>query len=135
MQDIFGEELKKILQNSKIQVPKAYDKRIEETLSNISAKEKKPYLHFFYSKTAAMITICITVFASSLGAGAAINLYHEKMQSITQEDKKNYNETVQNSEKAGDSYSRSLTKQEEERMQSLRIAYEKRGKFLSLIHI
>ena len=114
MQDIFGEELKKILQNSKIQVPKAYDKRIEETLSNISAKEKKPYLHFFYSKTAAMITICITVFASSLGAGAAINLYHEKMQSITQEDKKNYNETVQNSEKAGDSYSRSLTKQEEE---------------------
>lgn len=75
-----------------------------------------------------MITICITVFASSLGAGAAINLYHEKMQSITQEDKKNYNETVQNSEKAGDSYSRSLTKQEE-RMQSLRIAYEKRGKF------
>ena len=31
MQDIFGEELKKILQNSKIQVPKAYDKRIEET--------------------------------------------------------------------------------------------------------
>ena len=87
MQDIFGEELKKILQNSKIQVPKAYDKRIEETLSNISAKEKKPYLHFFYSKTAAMITICITVFASSLGAGAAINLYHEKMQSITQEDK------------------------------------------------
>lgn len=54
MQDIFGEELKKILQNSKIQVPKAYDKRIEETLSNISAKEKKPYLHFFYSKTAAM---------------------------------------------------------------------------------
>lgn len=39
MQDIFGEELKKILQNSKIQVPKAYDKRIEETLSNISAKE------------------------------------------------------------------------------------------------
>ncbi len=47
MQDIFGEELKKILQNSKIQVPKAYDKRIEETLSNISAKEKKPYLHFF----------------------------------------------------------------------------------------
>lgn len=129
MQDIFGEELKKILQNSKIQVPKAYDKRIEETLSNISVKEKKPYLHFFYSKTAAMITICITVFASSLGAGAAINLYHEKMQSITQEDKKNYNETVQNSEKAGDSYSRSLTKQEEERMQSLRIAYEKRGKF------
>lgn len=128
MQDIFGEELKKILQNSKIQVPKAYDKRIEETLSNISVKEKKPYLHFFYSKTAAMITICITVFASSLGAGAAINLYHEKMQSITQEDKKNYNETVQNSEKAGDSYSRSLTKQEE-RMQSLRIAYEKRGKF------
>lgn len=128
MQDIFGEELKKILQNSKIQVPKAYDKRIEETLSNISVKEKKPYLHFFYSKTAAMITICITVFASSLGAGAAINLYHEKMQSITQEDKKNYNETVQNSEKAGDSYSRSLTKQEEERMQSLRIAYEKRGK-------
>ena len=76
-----------------------------------------------------MITICITVFASSLGAWAAINLYHEKMQSITQEDKKNYNETVQNSEKAGDSYSRSLTKQEEERMQSLRIAYEKRGKF------
>ena len=129
MQDIFGEELKKILQNSKIQVPKAYDKRIEEILSNISVKEKKPYLHFFYSKTAAMITICITVFASSLGAGAAINLYHEKMQSITQEDKKNYNETVQNSEKAGDSYSRSLTKQEEERMQSLRIAYEKRGKF------
>lgn len=47
MQDIFGEELKKILQNSKIQVPKAYDKRIEETLSNISVKEKKPYLHFF----------------------------------------------------------------------------------------
>ena len=129
MQDIFGEELKKILQNSKIQVPKAYDKRIEETLSNISVKEKKLYLHFFYSKTAAMITICITVFASSLGAGAEINLYHEKMQSITQEDKKNYNETVQNSEKAGDSYSRSLTKQEEERMQSLRIAYEKRGKF------
>lgn len=47
MQDIFGEELKKILQNSKIQVPKAYDKRIEETLSNISVKEKKLYLHFF----------------------------------------------------------------------------------------
>ena len=73
MQDIFGEELKKILQNSKIQVPKAYDKRIKETLSNISVKEKKLYLHFFYSKTAAMITICITVFASSLGAGTAIN--------------------------------------------------------------
>lgn len=129
MQDLFDEELKELLQGTKIQVPESYDKKVEETLSNISIPSKKRYLHLFYSKTAAVIVICVTVLASSLGAGAAINLYHEKMQSITQEDKKNYNETVQNSEKAGDSYSRSLTKQEEERMQSLRIAYEKRGKF------
>ena len=129
MQDLFDEELKELLQGTKIQVPESYDKKVEETLSNISIPSKKRYLHLFYSKTAAVIVICVTVLASSLGVGAAINLYHEKMQSITQEDKKNYNETVQNSEKAGDSYSRSLTKQEEERMQSLRIAYEKRGKF------
>ena len=129
MQDLFDEELKELLQGTKIQVPESYDKKVEETLSNISIPSKKRYLHLFYSKTAAVIVICVTVLASSLGVGAAINLYHEKMQSITQEDKKNYNETVQNSEKAGDSYSRSLTKQEEERMQSLQIAYEKRGKF------
>lgn len=129
MQDLFDEELKELLQGTKIQVPESYDKKVEETLSNISIPSKKRYLHLFYSKTAAVIVICVTVLASSLGVGAALNLYREKMQSMTEEEKKHYNKEVQDSEAAGDSYSRALTEKEEKRMQSLRVAYEKQGKF------
>ena len=129
MQDLFDEELKELLQGTKIQVPESYDKKVEEALSNISIPSKKRYLHLFYSKTAAVIVICVTVLASSLGVGAALNLYREKMQSMTEEEKKHYNKEVQDSEAAGDSYSRALTEKEEKRMQSLRAAYEKQGKF------
>lgn len=129
MQDLFDEELKELLQGTKIQVPESYDKKVEEALLNISIPSKKRYLHLFYSKTAAVIVICVTVLASSLGVGAALNLYREKMQSMTEEEKKHYNKEVQDSEAAGDSYSRALTEKEEKRMQSLRAAYEKQGKF------
>ncbi len=129
MQDLFDEELKELLQGTKIQVPESYDKKVEEALSNISIPSKKRYLHLFYSKTAAVIVICVTVLASSLGVGAALNLYREKMQSMTEEEKKHYNKEVQDFEAAGDSYSRALTEKEEKRMQSLRAAYEKQGKF------
>ena len=113
MQDLFDEELKELLQGTKIQVPESYDKKVEEALSNISIPSKKRYLHLFYSKTAAVIVICVTVLASSLGVGAALNLYREKMQSMTEEEKKHYNKEVQDSEAAGDSYSRALTEKEE----------------------
>lgn len=58
MQDLFDEELKELLQGTKIQVPESYDKKVEETLSNVSIPSKKRYLHLFYSKTAAVIVMC-----------------------------------------------------------------------------
>ena len=89
MQDLFDEELKELLQGTKIQVPESYDKKVEETLSNISIPSKKRYLHLFYSKTAAVIVICVTVLASSLGVGQQLtyitkkcSLLHRKIKRI-----------------------------------------------------
>ena len=47
MQDLFDEELKELLQGTKIKVPESYDKKVEEILSNISIPSKKRYLHLF----------------------------------------------------------------------------------------
>ena len=50
MQDLFDEELKELLQGTKIQVPESYDKKVEETLSNISIPSKNDICICFIQK-------------------------------------------------------------------------------------
>lgn len=65
----------------------------------------------------------------SIGAGAAINLYIQRMNSLNEEEMLTYNSEVQNTDKEADSFSRQLSKLERDKMLEFREEYETEGRF------
>ena len=83
----------------------------------------------FHSKVAAVIALCVVSLSLSIGAGAAINLYIQRMNSLNEEEMLTYNSEVQNTDKEADSFSRQLSKLERDKMLEFREEYETEGRF------
>ena len=103
--------------------------RFQNTLEKISAKKAKRYFLLFHSKVAAVIALCVVSLSLSIGAGAAINLYIQRMNSLNEEEMLTYNSEVQNTDKEADSFSRQLSKLERDKMLEFREEYETEGRF------
>mgnify|MGYP001057758025 FL=1 len=129
MKDYFDVKFSELLQKSEFELPNSYEMRFQNTLEKISAKKAKRYFLLFHSKVAAVIALCVVSLSLSIGAGAAINLYIERMNSLNEEEMLTYNSEVQNTDKEADSFSRQLSKLERDKMLEFREEYETEGRF------
>ena len=129
MKDYFDVKFSELLQKSEFELPNSYEMRYQNTLEKISAKKAKRYFLLFHSKVAAVIALCVVSLSLSIGAGAAINLYIQRMNSLNEEEMLTYNSEVQNTDKEADSFSRQLSKLERDKMLEFREEYETEGRF------
>ena len=129
MKDYFDVKFSELLQKSEFELPNSYEMRFQNTLEKISAKKAKRYFLLFHSKVAAVIALCVVSLSLSIGAGAAINLYIQRMNSLNEEEMLTYNSEVQNTDKEADSFSRHLSKLERDKMLEFREEYETEGRF------
>ena len=129
MKDYFDVKFSELLQKSEFELPNSYEMRFQNTLEKISAKKSKRYFLLFHSKVAAVIALCVVSLSLSIGAGAAINLYIQRMNSLNEEEMLTYNSEVQNTDKEADSFSRQLSKLERDKMLEFREEYETEGRF------
>lgn len=129
MKDYFDVKFSELLQKSEFELPNSYEMRFQNTLEKISAKKAKRYFLLFHSKVAAVIALCVVSLSLSIGAGAAINLYIQRMNSLNEEEMLTYNSEVQNTDKEADSFSRQLSKLERNKMLEFREEYETEGRF------
>ena len=129
MKDYFDVKFSELLQKSEFELPNSYEMRFQNTLEKISAKKAKSYFLLFHSKVAAVIALCVVSLSLSIGAGAAINLYIQRMNSLNEEEMLTYNSEVQNTDKEADSFSRQLSKLERDKMLEFREEYETEGRF------
>ena len=129
MKDYFDVKFSELLQKSEFELPNSYEMRFQNTLEKISAKKAKRYFLLFHSKVAAVIALCVVSLSLSIGAGAAINLYIQRMNSLNEEEMLTYNSEVQNTDKEADSFSRQLSKLERDKMLEFREEYETEGWF------
>ena len=129
MKDYFDVKFSELLQKSEFELPNSYEMRFQNTLEKISAKKAKRYFLLFHSKVVAVIALCVVSLSLSIGAGAAINLYIQRMNSLNQEEMLTYNAEVQNTDKEADSFSRQLSKLERDKMLEFREEYETEGRF------
>ena len=129
MKDYFDVKFSELLQKSEFELPNSYEMRFQNTLEKISAKKAKRYFLLFHSKVAAVIALCVVSLSLSVGAGAAINLYIQRMNSLNEEEMLTYNSEVQNTDKEADSFSRQLSKLERDKMLEFREEYETEGRF------
>ena len=129
MKDYFDVKFSELLQKSEFELPNSYEMRFQNTLEKISAKKAKRYFLLFNSKVAAVIALCVVSLSLSIGAGAAINLYIQRMNSLNEEEMLTYNSEVQNTDKEADSFSRQLSKLERDKMLEFREEYETEGRF------
>ena len=128
MKDYFDVKFSELLQKSEFELPNSYEMRFQNTLEKISAKKAKRYFLLFHSKVAAVIALCVVSLSLSIGAGAAINLYIQRMNSLNEEEMLTYNSEVQNTDKEADSFSRQLSKLERDKMLEFREEYETEGR-------
>lgn len=129
MKDYFDVKFSELLQKSEFELPNSYEMRFQNTLEKISAKKAKRYFLLCHSKVAAVIALCVVSLSLSIGAGAAINLYIQRMNSLNEEEMLTYNSEVQNTDKEADSFSRQLSKLERDKMLEFREEYETEGRF------
>lgn len=129
MKDYFDVKFSELLQKSEFELPNSYEMRFQNTLEKISAKKAKRYFLLFHSKVATVIALCVVSLSLSIGAGAAINLYIQRMNSLNEEEMLTYNSEVQNTDKEADSFSRQLSKLERDKMLEFREEYETEGRF------
>ena len=129
MKDYFDVKFSELLQKSEFELPNSYEMRFQNTLEKISAKKAKRYFLLFHPKVAAVIALCVVSLSLSIGAGAAINLYIQRMNSLNEEEMLTYNSEVQNTDKEADSFSRQLSKLERDKMLEFREEYETEGRF------
>lgn len=129
MKDYFDVKFSELLQKSEFELPNSYEMRFQNTLEKISAKKAKRYFLLFHSKVAAVIALCVVSLSLSIGAGAAINLYIQRMNYLNEEEMLTYNSEVQNTDKEADSFSRQLSKLERDKMLEFREEYETEGRF------
>ena len=129
MKDYFDVKFSELLQKSEFELPNSYEMRFQNTLEKISAKKAKRYFLLFHSKVAAVIALCVVSLSLSIGAGAAINLYIQRMNSLNEEEMLTYNSEVQNTDKEADSFSRQLSKLERDKILEFREEYETEGRF------
>ena len=133
MKKSMDEWLREGLTDREYQVPHSYEKKLEQTIKEI---ENRKVIHragrfsrFAVNKAAGAVLIVFLLSAVSISSYAAVNLFRDRMSSMSETEKQNYNSDIQNCKVDEDVFSRELTLEEREQIAVLREQYENEGKF------
>ena len=133
MKKSVDEWLREGLTDREYQVPHSYEKKLEQTIKEM---ENSRVIHragrfsrFAVNKAAGAVLIVILLSAVSISSYAAVNLFRDRMSSMSETERQNYNSDIQNCKVDEDVFSRELTLEECEQIAVLREQYEKEGKF------
>ncbi len=123
MENNFDQKIKKMVSEEKAILPSSYKNKLNATFEILEQVHEQRKWNISKYKMAAMLAI-ILIAGISASAVAAVNLYYERMEQMSEQEKNKLNEDVQNSEANADSYSREITSSEQERLEQLTKQYE-----------
>ena len=133
MKKSMDEWLREGLTDREYQIPHSYEKKLEQTIKEI---ENSKVIHragcfsrFAVNKAAGVVIFVFLLSAVSISSYAAVNLFRDRMSSMSEIERQNYNNDIQNCKVDEDVLSRELTVEDRERIAVLREQYEKEGKF------
>lgn len=127
------ELIKEKFADSKYNIPASYEKKLNETIKeieNLKIENSPKRVWWLNNKKvvgAAVLVLMLSVV--SVSSYAAVNMFQQRMDSLSEKEMENYNSDVQKSNVETDTYSRELTDREEEKMIYFRTQYEKKGMF------
>ena len=133
MKKSMDEWLREGLTDREYQIPHSYEKKLEQTIKEI---ENRKVIHragrfsrFAVNKAAGVVIFVFLLSAVSISSYAAVNLFRDRMSSMSETERQNYNSDIQNCKVDEDVLSRELTLGEREQIAVLREQYENEGKF------
>ncbi len=133
MNKSIDELLKDKLVSSKYNIPESFERKLNKTIKEIEDCEvrnsSKRVSWLLANKVASVAILVLMLSVVSISSYAAVNMFQDRMATMPEKVKENYNNDVQKSNVEADAYSRKLTDSEEEKIISLRKQYEKEGKF------
>ena len=133
MNKSIDELLKDKLVSSKYNIPESFERKLNKTIKEIEDCEvrnsSKRVSWLLANKVASVAILVLMLSVVSISSYAAVNMFQDRMATMPEKVKENYNNDVQKSNVEADAYSRKLTDSEEEKIISLSKQYEKEGKF------
>lgn len=127
MKENIDTTIKRKIEKEKIDIPETYFVKVNQTLMQLPEKN---YAGQRVSKArwsiVAVASMCILLSGTVI---AAVNYYQQRMQQMTEAEKENMVDAVQSSQADADSFSRSFTEEEKERIEELKISYLSEGQF------
>ena len=125
--------LREELTGQEYRIPESFDKKVNDTIRKIenssTGNRSKPIFRWADHKAAAVMILVLGLSVVSVTSYGAVNLFQKRMQAMPEKVIEKYNQDVQNSNAEADLYSRKLTKEEEEKIVTLRKQYEENGVF------
>lgn len=118
------EKLRKLAANSKLQPPEGYEDEIDHLLNHLEEDKRKA--HFAWRQAAAIFIVFLLL--GSAGVYGTLSKRNESLDNLTDTEKQQYLDDVNEADTERDSYSRELSKTEEERLEKLKFAYNMEGR-------
>ncbi len=127
MYEKIDNHIKELSKKSSIQPLGNYDARINDILENLPVTNTNVRRISTWQRAAAAIAICLLSISSAVVA--ANYVVSERLQNMTAPEIAEYSDNEQMTNENADSYSRTLTAEEQGRLADLRKAYELEGEF------
>lgn len=119
------ERIREMAKRESLQINSRFEERIDEILDSLNNTHPLRFKKAIV--VASMILLILS--ATTVVTVATVQYYKNRMASMSEDEKEGLYNDIQNSTANADSYSRMLTKEEQKRMEILREAYEKEGRF------
>ncbi len=124
MNNLTDEKIRKLVADSKVELPEGYEDKIDSLLNQLDESEKKT--RFAWKRAAAIFIIFLLV--GSAGVYATISGRNRNLENLSDTQKQQFLDDASEANTERDSYSRELSDTEEERLEELKIAYNIEGK-------
>lgn len=133
MNKSIDEWLRDQLTSGKYNIPESFERKSDETIKKLEHREagsgpervSRPTV----TKAAGVVVLVMMLSVVSISSYATVNMFRDRMSTIPEKVRENYNDDVQKSDREADAYSRKLTGREEEKIILLRKQYEEEGRF------
>ena len=125
MDNKVDEDIREKIKDEQIEIPDSYYEKVNMTLNQLQGRKKQKIVKWKPSiamAACAAIVLSTTVFAT-------VNYYQNRMQSMSDTEKKEISNSVQNSDVDVDSFSRELSDEEKARFVKLEKEYTSQGRF------
>ncbi len=127
MYDIIDKKIMEQAQESIVQPSENYDARVNQVLNGLPVTRENVIKMATWQRVAATFAVCLLSISSCVVA--ANYMVSERLQSMSDKEVAGYSVNEQNTKANADSYSRTLTEAEKERLAELRDAYSMEGEF------